>query len=718
MVPGARCQRQGLQFNDGCTSPIPEAPLADDTEIEHIVKLIEQDQRPWSRLGERDTVARVYFEPRSQRDLQQMPAEMRELADAARALGFTAEPEREFGKSDSAIGGLHWLILALGSGVAGLVALNASLKAAAELPDSWRKLSDKLRAYSRVQLSPVLQLEAVHRWLDDVYGPGNWRIDYDNLLVKTLRDASVFDFREEHSGSSHRVLVVGRELTVLPPARRSMPIPATTAQNERVDLAVLTILPEEFQAVISCLDTHRHIRGSLDSPNIYSWEIGTVRAAEAEFVVVVALAGDPTNQVAAVVTQATIERFDPRYVVLVGIAGGLATQGQEHGDVVVSKIIYAYEYGKLDGGFHPRHDFTHRVDPGIANAASTFISGEREWWNAIQTRPPREKPRVIARLGAVASGNKVVDDVDDAFFSAVVQAWPKLLAVEMEGAGAAIAIETALAKGRQVGFAMVRAISDMPGTGVGTAERDAWKPYAAEAAARFLIALLRERWPVSPAKRGEDFDGRQRAHDTQLELQNRALEQQREILQQQRDTLDAQLRLQRNVALREAYNPFLTAVGRYSRELHEYYLKMVAYRGAVDSRVRHEWQQSCAEAHSEISRSLQSVLLADVDKERGSHRWRLSREVRLEPWVDTEDNQRDWIDVILYRMMQHTEHLVALRNSLHREFGETIEEKSASAREFDERLHAEAKAKAEVIEKRIAAQLKELAKLEAEQSRK
>lgn len=430
-----------------------------------------------------------------------MPEEMRELADAARDLGFTAEEENHFGLSgDTITGGLTWLVLAIGTGAASLVVLNAALKAAAELPENWRRLLEKLRSYDRTQLSGVLQLETVHRWLDEQYGPRRWRIDYDAMLVKQAQNASVFDFREEHSGNLHRILVVNRELAVLRLTRPSgsAPKPVAGEQSTQVDLAVVTILPEEYRAVLCCLDTHQHVRGSAAAPNIYSWEIGTVRAGNDEYVVVVALAGDPTIQVGAVVTQATIERFDPRYVVLVGVAGGLAVDGQEHGDVVVSKTIYGYEYGKIDSGFQPRQDFTHRVDQGITNAMSAFVAGGGDWWNAIQAMPPREKLAVAVRLGAVASGNKVVDDVDDSFFAAVVRAWPKLLAVEMEGAGAAIAIESALAMGRQVGFAMVRGISDMPRTRVGTAERDAWKSYAAEAAARFLIAVLRERWPVPP----------------------------------------------------------------------------------------------------------------------------------------------------------------------------------------------------------------------------
>ena len=40
--------------------------------------------------------------------------------------------------------------------------------------------------------------------------------------------------------------------------------------------------------------------------------------------------------------------FEPRYVAFVGVAGGFDRDGQRHGDVAVSSVVTAYEYGKVD----------------------------------------------------------------------------------------------------------------------------------------------------------------------------------------------------------------------------------------------------------------------------------------------------------------------------------------------------------------------------------
>jgi nucleoside phosphorylase len=285
--------------------------------------------------------------------------------------------------------------------------------------------------------------------------------------------------------------------------RVPMPSAPAVSKAPEIDLAVITILPEEYQAVLACLDSPQHVRGV--EPNLYSWKTASVRVGNVDYSVVIALAGDPTNPVGALVTQLTVERFKPRYIVVLGIAGGFPAveKGvvQEHGDVVISKIVHGYEYGKITReGYQPRGDFTHRADIALVNAATAFISSGSDWWSAISGRPPRPKRQHHARVGEVASGDKVVDDPNEAFFNAVITAWPKVLAVEMEGAGAALAIEVLHGIGYEIGFVMIRGISDMPGTsdGAGTSERDAWKRYAAESAARFLFALLHHNWPVLP----------------------------------------------------------------------------------------------------------------------------------------------------------------------------------------------------------------------------
>jgi len=188
--------------------------------------------------------------------------------------------------------------------------------------------------------------------------------------------------------------------------------------------------------------------------------------------------GTPTTPYGALAALEAIRRFDPRYIAFVGVAGGLDRDGQRHGDVAVSSAVVAYEYGKVDtGGFAPRGDFTYRCDGGLVRAAKA-VANARWWREGEDPRPPR------VRTGLIASGDKLIDDPREAFFAAVGKMWPKLLAVEMEGAGVAAAVHEAQSQGHLAGFVLVRGISDMPhtkaaGEVASTGERDHWKPTAA-----------------------------------------------------------------------------------------------------------------------------------------------------------------------------------------------------------------------------------------------
>src|SRR6266480_2021649 len=89
---------------------------------------------------------------------------------------------------------------------------------------------------------------------------------------------------------------------------------------KRCDIAVITVLPEEYRAVVDQLT--RPSKEEL--ANNYAWTIGEIthqRSGEA-FRVVTAMALDPGNASGALATGSTIWNFEPRYVFLVGIAGG------------------------------------------------------------------------------------------------------------------------------------------------------------------------------------------------------------------------------------------------------------------------------------------------------------------------------------------------------------------------------------------------------------
>jgi nucleoside phosphorylase len=311
-----------------------------------------------------------------------------------------------------------------------------------------------------------------------------------------------------------QVSSVIKKLDQLMTGERDVPVrvrqPRSYAVNTPVDVAIITVLEEEYEAVLKHMRSHGRVLGTEQHPNVHSWEIGEIPSPDysAPYRIVLSMAHHAGTTAGALAARNTVDAFDPLYVLLVGIAGGLGPI--DKGDVVVSDRIWGYEYGKLDAGFKPRPDWNYPADSAIVSAARTLRARESEWSNLISEAAPEPTNAPAIIIGPVASGEKVVDDISDDFFQHVLNSWPKLRAVEMEGAGAASAILDARDRGGRVGFAMIRGISDIPRSGAGsweqsvggstpqTQERDSWKKYAAAAAAVLSVQLIRRSWPRPP----------------------------------------------------------------------------------------------------------------------------------------------------------------------------------------------------------------------------
>lgn len=286
-----------------------------------------------------------------------------------------------------------------------------------------------------------------------------------------------------------------------------------TEDEQPIDVAIITVLQDEYKAVLNRLKNTRRPTPQQDTPDTCAWMLGEISspAYERPFRVVVAMTTRAGNISGSQVTRSTIERWEPRYAVLAGVGGGLPREKLEKGDVVVSSTIWGYEYGKVLETFDPRPDYTYQVDSGLLRNASALAIRDPSWGIGL-THPEQGnelRPKVV--VGPVASGDKVIDDARSDFFRQVLNKWPKLQAVEMEGAGAAAAIAEVQSLGHAVGFIMVKGISDMPpmeesiGAGIDdgqerTEERDCWKEVAAEASAAFTIHFIRNGWPLPPRR--------------------------------------------------------------------------------------------------------------------------------------------------------------------------------------------------------------------------
>ncbi|MBI5536026.1 MAG: 5'-methylthioadenosine/S-adenosylhomocysteine nucleosidase [Deltaproteobacteria bacterium] len=307
-----------------------------------------------------------------------------------------------------------------------------------------------------------------------------------------------------------------------PPATGSVPksavdVPESAAprqQSEPIDVAIITALDVEYNAVRERLTECRAAPKHEQIPDMWGWTLGTIAKTDGSGAhrVVLAMAGRSGNLQSFMVTLRTVNRWQPRYVVFSGIAGGLDREGLAQGDVVLSESVWFYDYGKIDNGrYVPRHRDLFAVDASLFNSAVSF-HGSCPALAAPSVVPPRpdHTPKLVK--GLIGSGDKVIDDLSQDFAKSIVGARPDLQAVEMEAAGACAAIQYLRDEGRNVGFIMVRGISDMPkalpssvviASGEAplsqTQQRDNWKPYASAIAARFVVDwIASDRWPLAP----------------------------------------------------------------------------------------------------------------------------------------------------------------------------------------------------------------------------
>jgi nucleoside phosphorylase len=266
----------------------------------------------------------------------------------------------------------------------------------------------------------------------------------------------------------------------------------------RADVVVLTALPEENTAVVRALgDCAVHLwRG-------HKLHIGRVGALD----VLAFPMGGMGNVGSAQAATLAISVWNPAYILLAGIAGGMRETGDDLrlGDVLVPDRIVGYEQAKVrPEGLERRYEV---VQPDWELLQTARGLEPPQWALSVAaTRPDGQGDRVIPRafFGPVFSGEKVL--ADDATVTGLHKHWPKAIGVDMEALGVAVAAYRGGPK-----FLMAKAVSDF----ADPAKNDDWHAYAAESAARFAVAVLRnapiqpepERPQATPISAPQNFSG-------------------------------------------------------------------------------------------------------------------------------------------------------------------------------------------------------------------
>lgn len=258
------------------------------------------------------------------------------------------------------------------------------------------------------------------------------------------------------------------------------------ASTPGVDFGILTVREDELAAVLTYLPPYETLRGRrlynlcrLETASKDTYEVAVVRCLE------------PGNAEAIEVARDLIEELSPRWLLVVGIAGGLPSADLERGDVVVSSRIVDLTAETVQ----PDGERTYAVGGGpIAPEAAMVVanlpalkSALNDWYRVPTGLPgiaQERSPKVTA--GGVASSDRVMND------AAIVEQWRRqvrgLKAVEMESAGIYRVAST-----RNIPFLAILGISDLIGEPRGVQS----SRYAARTAASFTAAFLRT-GPIAP----------------------------------------------------------------------------------------------------------------------------------------------------------------------------------------------------------------------------
>jgi nucleoside phosphorylase len=259
-----------------------------------------------------------------------------------------------------------------------------------------------------------------------------------------------------------------------------------------VDFAIITALPEELRAVCAALGTVEEVHRE-DADIRYYYRSSLTSRDGAPIHVVCACATEMGQQPLGNLTRDVIAAWQPRHLLLVGIAGGFPTRSVTHGDLIVPTQVHYYEPGKtVRLGTEEQHIprwRTFRASKRLLSAVDALALETPVTWlhRVTEARPSAADPRILR--GDLASGEEVWASLRGPAAQEVLQRSDKILAIENEAAGMCSAVEE-LPNAPDV--LIVKGISDLV-----EGKSDHWRAFAASAAAAFVVALIEKvgaRW--------------------------------------------------------------------------------------------------------------------------------------------------------------------------------------------------------------------------------
>jgi nucleoside phosphorylase len=284
-------------------------------------------------------------------------------------------------------------------------------------------------------------------------------------------------------GRGDREVAVGRGPVLLPEIANPQDMQGGDISGGSSDIhtVILCAVPTEYEALKAYFKPEEQLlsKGTIGYKS---------RFADYGPAIVVLLLQGMGNISAAIETQHAIDVWRPEFLLLVGIAGGFPKADRYLGDLIAADQLIYYELGKLSDKGVARRPQVFRASPLLIAAAQSVANQPYAWLDQIKyPRPDGTSGRInpTVHIGSVLSGDKVV--TSETFLSEFPDMWQGIVGIEMEGAGAGLAVYRS---DTQPEFLMIKSICDW----ADPSKNDAWQQYAGHVSAAFARSILQIIW--------------------------------------------------------------------------------------------------------------------------------------------------------------------------------------------------------------------------------
>ncbi len=190
----------------------------------------------------------------------------------------------------------------------------------------------------------------------------------------------------------------------------------------------------------------------------------------------------------ATLTTQAVMIFNPKLVVMVGIAAGVQGDDRGFGDILVADPAFNYSSGKLrseqDGGFSP--DFRPIPVNQAVTSSIRRLANNSELFGEIHDRFDGTKPRKFPKvfIGPFGSADQVVDNVSR--IEAIRRHQRKVIGIDMEAYAMYKACQETCVKDPP-DFVSIKSICDFA-----SEKHDSWQSYAIFTSAHFATEFIRD----------------------------------------------------------------------------------------------------------------------------------------------------------------------------------------------------------------------------------